>query len=84
MDALLDLPDELRGDRATGRAGRQRSYVERMVEDAARARRFTRMLYEIHEPMAVALAGQLDLRGVGRLMDLGGGSGVVAMDLLRQ
>lgn len=59
-------------------------YVAQMVADPERARRFTRMLYEIHAPMAEELADILDLTGVSRLMDLGGGSGVVALALLRR
>ena len=57
-------------------------YVLRMSESAERARRFTRMLYEIHEPLADLLAASLDLSSASRLMDLGGGSGVVSMALL--
>ena len=61
-----------------------RMYVDRMDEDAERARRFTRMLYELHEPLADELADCLDLGGVDHLMDLGGGSGVVSLALLRR
>jgi SAM-dependent methyltransferase len=53
-------------------------------EDARYAADFTRMLYEIHLPLAEELANLLDLRGVRRLMDLGGGSGVVSFALLRK
>ena len=42
------------------------------------------MLYEIHLPLADALARCLDLSGVERLMDLGGGSGVISLALLRR
>jgi hypothetical protein len=59
-------------------------YVAQMVEDPERASRFTRMLYEIHAPLAEELADSLDLTGVGRLLDLGGGSGVVSLALLRR
>jgi hypothetical protein len=45
---------------------------------------FTRMLYEIHIPLAEQLAKLIDLQGVARLMDLGGGSGVVSFALLRK
>jgi demethylspheroidene O-methyltransferase len=55
-----------------------------MVENQDLARRFTRMLYELHQHLAEELAGFLDLQGVRRLMDLGGGSGVVSMALLRR
>jgi len=58
------------------------SYVTQMEESPERARRFTRMLYEIHQPLADELAKSLDMTGVERLMDLGGGSGVVSLALL--
>jgi ubiquinone/menaquinone biosynthesis C-methylase UbiE len=59
------------------------NYVEKMANDPERARRFTRMLYELHQSMANHLAELLDVTGVHRLMDLGGGSGVVSLALLR-
>ncbi len=61
-----------------------RMYVDQMCEDAERARRFTRMLCELHQALADELADCLDLGGVDRLMDLGGGSGVVSLALLRR
>ena len=59
-------------------------YLARMAEDSATARRFTRMLYELHQPLAEALAGFLDLGGAATLMDLGGGSGVISHALVRR
>ena len=59
-------------------------YFEYLVEDPERARGFTRMLYELHLPLAEALAETLDLQGAQRLLDLGGGSGVMSMALLRR
>jgi putative methyltransferase (TIGR04325 family) len=53
-------------------------------EDARYAADFTRMLYEIHLPLAEELANLIDLRGVKRVLDLGGGSGVVSFALLRK
>ena len=55
-----------------------------MKRDPELARRFTRMLYEIHQPLAEALVEFLDLEGVERLLDVGGGSGVVSLALLRR
>jgi ubiquinone/menaquinone biosynthesis C-methylase UbiE len=60
------------------------NYFDELVESPEAARRFTRMLYEIHVPLAEALARLLDMEGVDRLMDLGGGSGVVSLALLRR
>jgi predicted TPR repeat methyltransferase len=59
------------------------NYVAEMVENPERARRFSQMLYEIHGPLADKLAQTIDMVGVRRLMDLGGGSGVVSLALLR-
>jgi predicted TPR repeat methyltransferase len=59
-------------------------YVEKMRDDPIRAREFTRMLYELHQGLANELAAALDLSGARRLLDLGGGSGVVALALLRR
>ena len=52
-------------------------YFKQILEDPDYAAHFTRMLYEIHVPLAEQLANILDMQGVKRLMDLGGGSGVV-------
>jgi len=59
-------------------------YFKQILEDSNYAARFTRMLYEIHIPLAEQLANVLDMQGVNRLMDLGGGSGVVSFALLRK
>jgi predicted TPR repeat methyltransferase len=59
-------------------------YVDRMRESPQRARQFTRMLSELHRSLADELAETLDLNDVERLMDLGGGSGVISMGLLRR
>jgi N,N-dimethyltransferase/O-methyltransferase len=59
-------------------------YVDRMRENPQRARRFTRMLYELHQSLADELAETLDLHDVERLMDLGGGSGMISMGMLRK
>jgi SAM-dependent methyltransferase len=59
-------------------------YLDQMARDPARAHRFTRMIYELHQPLAAELAGYLDLTGAQRLLDLGGGSGVLSMALARR
>jgi SAM-dependent methyltransferase len=57
---------------------------QQILENPSYAAGFTRMLYEIHIPLAEQVANLLDLRGVKRVMDLGGGSGVVSFALLRK
>ncbi len=60
------------------------NYVLQMLENPGRAEQFTRMLSELHQSLAEEIAKTLDLRDAERLMDLGGGSGVVSLALLRQ
>jgi ubiquinone/menaquinone biosynthesis C-methylase UbiE len=59
-------------------------YFAQLQNSLEEARKFTRMLYEIHLPLADELARMLDMQGVDRLLDLGGGSGVVSLALLRR
>ena len=61
-----------------------KDYVEKMKINLDRAREFTRMLYEVHQNLVNELAGLLEMTDVRRLMDPGGGSGVVSMALLRK
>jgi predicted TPR repeat methyltransferase len=84
--AILDLALHIRQPGSTWAAQGlvPPDYFEQMVEYPEKARDFTRMLYEIHLPLAEALAETLDMGGVKRLMDLGGGSGVMSMALLRR
>ena len=59
-------------------------YVAQMKRSANRARHFTRMLYEIHQTLAEELARTLKMAGIKHMMDLGGGSGVISLALLRR
>jgi hypothetical protein len=59
-------------------------YYQQIRSSPGYAVRFTRMLYEIHLPLAAQLANLIDLQGVTRLLDLGSGSGVVSFALLRK
>jgi SAM-dependent methyltransferase len=59
-------------------------FFQQTQEDPSYVARFTRKLYEIHLPLAEQVANLLDLQGVKRLLDLGGGSGVVSFALLRR
>jgi cyclopropane fatty-acyl-phospholipid synthase-like methyltransferase len=60
------------------------NYFKELQEDPEEARRFTRMLYEIHLPLAEEIAAILNMQGVDLMMDLGGGSGVISLALLRR
>jgi len=59
-------------------------YIEGMKKDRQWAYDFTHMLYYDHLPHAKALAKNLDLSGYHSVLDVGGGSGVMSMALLRR
>lgn len=59
-------------------------YVSQMKENPEQAKRFTAMLYEIHHDLADVLADILEIGASRRMLDLGGGSGVVSFALLRK
>lgn len=61
-----------------------KNYVEEMRASLARAREFTRMLFEVHQDLANQIAELVDLEDVQRMMDIGGGSGVVSMAFMRK
>jgi SAM-dependent methyltransferase len=82
LPGVVDLVQHIHEPGPTQTA--QPGYVERLASDPEEARRFTRMLYELHQPLADRLAETLDLTGVQRLLDVGGNSGVVSLALLRQ
>jgi predicted O-methyltransferase YrrM len=86
LPVLTDLPEHLREPGSVWkRLGlTPPQYVDQMKENPARARRFTRMLYELHQELAEEVAGLLDTTGAERMMDVGGGSGVMSLALLRR
>jgi SAM-dependent methyltransferase len=83
---LVDFALAIRSDAsaAASASAPPPGYVELMSRNPARARGFTRMLYELHRALAEELVSRIDATGVGRMMDLGGGSGVVSLALARR
>jgi SAM-dependent methyltransferase len=59
-------------------------YLRQIEKDPVYTARFTRKLYEIHSSLAEQLAAMLNLQGSQRMLDVGGGSGVVSFALLRK
>jgi cyclopropane fatty-acyl-phospholipid synthase-like methyltransferase len=55
-----------------------------MNEDKNESRDFTQMLFHFHRPEAEALAHYLDLKDKKAILDVGGGSGVMAMALVEK
>ncbi len=60
------------------------NYLEAMKDDAEEAEDFTQMLFYYHQPEAEALAAYLDLEKMSRILDAGGGSGVMSIALLKK
>ncbi len=60
------------------------SYTEAMEKDRRRAEDFTQMLFHFHLEDARALANCLDLSAHRALLDVGGGSGVMSIALVRK
>lgn len=82
---FADLPARLAAPAARWRGGipLPPDYVQRMRNEPGYCEQFTRMLMELHAPLAESLAARLPLDGARRLLDLGGGSGVMSHALLR-
>ena len=59
------------------------NWFEKIKSDMDYCRKFTRMLYDLHQDLALKLVEILDLSNMTKLMDLGGGSGVISLALLR-
>ncbi len=61
-----------------------KSYFQQIRENPERARQFTLMLYELHQSLGKYVMENLNMGNVKRLMDLGGGSGIISNALLRR
>jgi len=57
---------------------------EKMIEDSERARVFTRLLYNYYKDGKNEFADLIDMTGVKRMMDVGGGSGAVSILLAQK
>lgn len=86
MPAVRDLALRIRDPGSTWEAQglAPPDYFAQIAGDPVSAERFTRMLLDLHGPLAEAVADVVDAREATRMMDLGGGSGVASMALLRR
>ena len=62
----------------------KKNYLEAMKNDAEEAEDFTQMLFHYHQPEAEALAEHLNLAKKRAVLDVGGGSGVMSIALLKK
>jgi len=60
------------------------SYIDQMNSDSRWAKGFTNMLYHLHQPVAKALAENLNLAKYKKVLDVGGGSGVMSIALAKK
>ncbi len=84
--ALLPLEEMLTTERSYQSilGIKRKDYVQMMKDDPQAAHDFTHMLYYDHQTKATALADYLDLRKHHRVLDVGGGSGVMSIGLVRK
>jgi SAM-dependent methyltransferase len=84
--AIIDITRQMKNPGSTWKAQGMDppNYMDQMVEAPERAALFTRMLYELHLEMAEDCANILDIGDKHRLIDIGGGSGVMAFALLKK
>jgi len=69
--------------KAQGLTDPQNDYGK-MIEDPERARVFTRLLYNFYMGSKNEFADLIDMTGVKRMMDVGGGSGIVSILLAQK
>lgn len=80
--ALLELSDTLMGtDPPVTKIGLSPTEI---AHDPDMAIQFTNMLYEFHRGFAHCIAESIELSNVTKVVDLGGGPGVVSMALCRR
>lgn len=63
---------------------KKKNYLVTMKEDKDTAKDFTQMLFYYHQPDAEALAEYLNLEGKKAILDVGGGSGVMSIALVKK
>jgi tRNA A58 N-methylase Trm61 len=63
---------------------KKKNYLKKMEEDREEAKNFTQMLFYYHHPDGEALAEYLNLRDKQAVLDVGGGSGVMSIPLVKK
>jgi len=81
---LNNLPEYVHepGSALAAQGIEHKDYAQQIKENPERAKRFTKMLSELHQSLAGNLVEALDMENVTRFMDLGGGSGIMSKSLL--
>ncbi len=59
------------------------NWFDQMREDSEYAKRFTNALFEYHLPFAEKFTRNFNMSGISNLLDIGGGSGVMSIELLK-
>jgi hypothetical protein len=74
-DMWLHLDDALAGDRTAFEALKGKPFFEWLGENPDEARRFNRMMLEVHGPETPAIVAAYDFSSFDHVVDVGGGNG---------
>ena len=81
-DMWMHLDDALAGERTAFEALKGRPFFEWLAENPDEARRFNRMMLEVHGPETPAIVAAYDFSPFGHVVDVGGGNGALLSAVL--
>jgi hypothetical protein len=81
-DMWVHLDDAMAGERTAFEALKGRRFFDWLGDEPAEAKRFNRMMYEVHGPETPAIVAAYDFSGVSHVVDIGGGNGALLSAIL--
>jgi hypothetical protein len=81
-DMWMHLDDALAGERTAFEALKGRPFFEWLAENPDQARRFNRMMLEVHGPETPAIVAAYDFSPFRHVVDVGGGNGALLSAVL--
>jgi hypothetical protein len=81
-DMWMHLDDALAGDKTAFEALKGRPFFDWLGEQPAEAKRFNRMMFEVHGPETPAIVAAYDFSNFEHIVDIGGGNGALLSAIL--